>query len=91
MRGIGYSLQALHLSPFEPIVSIELSEAEGKSIIAKLWSEENLWTAPSGRSFGIGSPAEADAINNILGTRTIELNPSRHRWCFHMYLLDSDA
>jgi hypothetical protein len=69
-------------------VSLELSAREGEAIIARLWPHENLWNAPGGCSFVIESQREAEVINEVLETRSISFNPRRHRWLFHIYLVD---
>jgi hypothetical protein len=85
---VGYSLEAVHLQPLESIVSLELSQEEGETIIERLWPDEDLWSAPGGCSFIIESQREADVINEVLGRRFITFNPGRHRWCFHIYLVE---
>ncbi len=90
MYRTAYILEAVHIEPRELIVSFQLPEEKAESIIARLWAGENLWAAPGGCSFIIESQADADAVNDVLGTCFIQFNPDRHRWLFHIYLVAED-
>lgn len=69
-------------------MSLKLSESEGETIVERLWPNEELWRAPGGCSFVIESQHEADVINEVLEGRFLSYDPGRHRWCFHIYLID---
>ncbi|WP_165247161.1 hypothetical protein [Paludisphaera soli] len=87
---IGYSLEAVHCDPLESIVSLHLTTVEGEAINEKVWPDVDFWCAPGGSSIAVQSRDEAEAINEVLGTRFLEFNPSRHRWVFHVHLIGDD-
>jgi hypothetical protein len=82
---VGYELEAEHCEPLESIVSLRLKKEEGRALIEKLWPDVDFWCTPEGSSIAVQSRDEADAINEVLGTRFIEFNPARHHWVFHVF------
>jgi hypothetical protein len=87
MSDVGYTLQAIHHGSSGPIVSLTLSDEEAEQIIERLWPDEDLWRAPGGCSFELETQAQAQVVNEILKTRLVILNPGKHRWFIHVYVI----
>jgi len=83
----GHTLQAIHESDGDPIVSIRIGDAQASEIIRELWRDINFLEAPGGSSVRIETSSEAETINRVLGNCWISFAPQRHRWLFHVHLL----
>jgi hypothetical protein len=84
---VGYTLEAVHEGHGGTIVSIRLEEALACAIMREVWPVENFWDAPGGSTIRVETAAEAEAINRILGSCQIRVEPGRHRWLFHAHLV----
>ncbi len=86
----GYTLEAIDEISGEVIVSIRLKSEQASRIMRKVWPSADFWCAPGGGSMKVESSAEADAISDELGTIFIRFDPARHRWLFHVYLIEKE-
>jgi len=62
------------------IVSFQLTQKEAEMIRDRLWPDENLLGATSGKGFAIETAEEVGVINEILGPRIHIQHSQEHEW-----------
>jgi hypothetical protein len=73
------------------IVTIDISEAQARTIIGRLWPREGLLGATCGRGFLIESEDQASVVNEILAPDVhINFNLKKHKWMIQTWPEDSE-
>jgi hypothetical protein len=75
------------------IVTIDITEAQAKAIVHRLWPGEGLMGATCGRGFLIESAEQASVVNEVLKPAvSINFNFEKHKWMLQTWpaVVDSE-